>query len=217
MSDINNDSLPGIAESLAANAPDASPVAAAPVLKPATKKPAPRARAPRAPVPAMIAAPAARSQKDSMMTDTTVETPQTETMTNKAKTMFTEANERARATMEKGARAFGDISSFHKGNIEAIVESSRIAAKGFEQIGQESANYLKSSYESATSQMKALSAVTSPTDFFKLQSDYARSAFDAFVAQTSRSTETALKLAGEIAQPISNRVALAAEKIKVTA
>ena len=51
----------------------------------------------------------------------------------------------------------------------------------------------------------------------KLHSDFMRSAFDAMVAETSKNTESMLKLAGEIAQPLSTRVALAAEKIKVSA
>ena len=52
---------------------------------------------------------------------------------------------------------------------------------------------------------------------FKLQSDYVRSAFDSIVAETSKNTEAMLKLAGEVAQPISNRVAVAAEKVKIAA
>ena len=127
------------------------------------------------------------------------------------------ASERAKAQMEKGAKAFEDMNAFGKGNVEAIVESSKIAARGFEQMGQDAASYMKSSYESATGMFRSMAAIKSPTELFKLQSDYARASFDAFVAEASRSTEAALKLAGEIAQPISNRVALAAEKIKVAA
>jgi len=59
--------------------------------------------------------------------------------------------------------------------------------------------------------------VKSPTEFVKLQSDYLRTTFDALIAETSRSTEAMLKLAGEVAQPISSRVALAAEKVKIAA
>ncbi|HVJ01836.1 MAG TPA: phasin family protein, partial [Sphingomonas sp.] len=57
----------------------------------------------------------------------------------------------------------------------------------------------------------------SPTEFFKLQSDYVRSAFDSYVAETSKTTEAVLKLAGDAAQPISNRFAVAVEKAKVVA
>lgn len=214
MTDIKRDALPGIAESLASAASPHSPAADAPAMKPASKKPVPAAKA-RAPQPTKNAIPATRSAKDSTVTDTTIDTQPT--VTDEAKTMFAEANERAKAQMEKGAKAFEDIGAFQKGNLEAIVESSRIAAKGLEKIGHDQAAYLKTSYENATSAMKAMAAVKSPTELFKLQSDFARSAFDAFVAETSRSAEAALKLASEVARPISNRVALAADKIKVAA
>jgi phasin family protein len=65
--------------------------------------------------------------------------------------------------------------------------------------------------------VKAFAGAKSPTDFFKLQSDYVRSAFDALVAETSKNAEAVLKLAGEVAQPLSSRAAVAAEKIKVAA
>ena len=135
----------------------------------------------------------------------------------KAQTLFAEANERAKAAVEKGTKLFEEANEFSKGNIEAIVESGKIAAKGFESFGQDAADYSRKQFEGATAALKSLSTIKSPTDFFKLQSDYVRSSFDSIVAQTSKNTEAMLKLAGEVAQPISNRVALAAEKVKIAA
>ena len=135
----------------------------------------------------------------------------------KAQTLFAEANERAKAAVEKGTKLFEEANEFSKGNIEAIVESGKIAAKGFESFGQDAADYSRKQFEGATAALKSLSTIKSPTDFFKLQSDYVRSSFDSIVAQTSKNTEAMLKLAGEVAQPISNRVALAAEKAKIAA
>ena len=40
---------------------------------------------------------------------------------------------------------FEDINEFNKGNVEALVESSKIAAKGFETLGQDAAEYAASS------------------------------------------------------------------------
>ena len=157
------------------------------------------------------AAPALRSMKEPKMVETI------QMITDKTKTAFADANDRAKAQMEKGAQTFQDMGAFSKGNIEAIVESSKIAATGMQKMGQDAASYAKASFENATSAFKTMTTVKSPTELFKLQSDYARTSFDAFVAEASRSTEAALKLAGEVAQPISNRVALAAEKIKVAA
>ena len=84
-------------------------------------------------------------------------------------------------------------------------------------MGQDAAEYGRKHFEGATAALKSLSSVKTPSDFFKLQSDYVRSAFDSIVAETSKNTESLVKLAGEVAQPISNRVALAAEKIKISA
>lgn len=140
-----------------------------------------------------------------------------ETVTAKTQTAFADATERAKGAVEKSQKMFEDANEFGKGNIEAMVESSKIAVRGLEAMGQDAAAFAKKSFEEATAAAKTMTSVKSPTDFFKLQSDYARSAFDAMVQQTSRNTEAMLKLAGEVAQPLSNRVALAAEKMKVVA
>ena len=84
-------------------------------------------------------------------------------------------------------------------------------------MGQDAAEFGRKQFEEATAAFKTLATVKSPTEFLKLQSDFVRSSFDALVAETSRSTETVLKLAGEVAQPISNRFAVAAEKMKTAA
>ena len=57
----------------------------------------------------------------------------------------------------------------------------------------------------------------SATDFFKLQGDFARAAFDSAVAESARPSETVLKLAGDVAQPITNRYNVAAERVKTLA
>ena len=129
---------------------------------------------------------------------------------DKAKTLFTDAN-------AKSTKAMGDVNDFAKGNIEALVESGKIAAKGFETIGQESADFTRKSFEKATATMKELSAVKSPADFFKLQSDFVREQFDAMIAVTSKNTEAMMKLAGDAAQPMSSRYAVAVEKAKTAA
>src|SRR3569623_311531 len=133
----------------------------------------------------------------------------------KTQAYVAEANDRAKAAMEKGAKLFEDMNDFNKGNVEAFVESGKIAAKGFETLGQNAADYARKSFEGATATMKSLASVKSPTDLFKLHSDYVRSSFDAMVAEPSKPTEAVLTLAGEVAQPISNRVAVAVEKVKV--
>lgn len=140
-----------------------------------------------------------------------------QTATDKTKALFAEAGDRTKGAVDKGQQMFAEINSFGKGNVEALVESSRIAARGFETLGNDTAAYARKSLEDVTLAAKTLATVKSPAEFMKLHGDFMRQSFDALVAETSRGTEAMLKLAGEVAQPISNRVALAADKVKVTA
>ncbi len=138
-------------------------------------------------------------------------------LTAQGEKFVAELKTRAEDTVAKGKAYFADAGPFNKGNIDALVESGKIAAKGFEKLGQDAADYTRRSFEHTTSAFKGFASVKSPTELLKLQSDYVRSSFDLFVAEASRSTEASLKLAGEIAQPISNRFAVAADKAKLAA
>jgi phasin family protein len=178
-----------------------------------------------APIPAApITAAAPPGIPVSETKDATMETIQS--ITEKTKSLFTNGfggttttdfTEQAKGAMEKSAKMAEDFVAFGKGNIEALVESSKIAAKNVEALGQEAADYAKTSFEHATEAAKTLAAAKSPTEFVKLQSDYARTAFDTMIAEGSRSTERMLKMFGEFAQPISNRVAVATDKMKMPA
>jgi phasin family protein len=138
------------------------------------------------------------------------------TTIDKAQSLFTEMNDRAKTVAEKSTKAVEELNEFAKGNVEALVESGKITAKGLETMGQDAAEYGRRSFEQATAALKSLSAVKTPTEFFKLHSDFARSAFDAYVAEASKNTEALIKLAGEAVQPLSNRFAVAAEKVKAS-
>lgn len=128
--------------------------------------------------------------------------------------LFGEFGDRAKTALAKGQKITEQMVEFQKGNVEALVASTKIAAKSLETIGQETAEIGRKNLETAQSAFKSFSSAKSPTELFKLQSDYAKSSFEDAVAQTSKNTEAALKLFGEIFQPLSNRFALAAEKMK---
>jgi phasin family protein len=209
------------APKVAAPKPAPKPVAVAPEAKPVEPPkpaPAPAPVAETTEISSPTAAVSADSKPKDMIMDatSTIENAAQDTAA-KTQAFFGDAQARTQATMEKSAKLFEDMVAFNKGNLEAVVESSKIAAKGAESLGQGAADYAKRSFETATQTLQTLSSVKSPTEFLKLQSDFARSAFDSMVAQTSRSTETMMKLAGEIAQPLSNRFAVAAEKMKTVA
>ena len=59
---------------------------------------------------------------------------------------------------------------------------------------------------------RSLAEAKSPTEYLQLQSEIARASFDRAVAETSKLTESLVKLAGETIQPISNRATANAER-----
>jgi phasin family protein len=187
----------------------AATVAAA---KPETKIETPAAATP-------VAAPA--SVKGNTMNETITNAQATiktaaEDMQHRATEMFGDMNTRAKDAMSKGTKAIEELVEFSKGNVEAIVASGRVAAKGAEEIAKYSTEYGRTAVEKANATAKQFAAVKSPTEFFQLQGEVAKQTLDALVAEGSKFTENYLKLVGEIAQPISNRVAVAAEKVKST-
>src|SRR4051812_44671666 len=130
---------------------------------------------------------------------------------------FGDVSERAKAAAEKSAKIVEELADLTRGNVEALVASSKIAAKGVESMSQNAAEYSRKSFEEASAALKSFAEVKSATDFFKLQGDFARSAFDAAVAESARVSETVLKLAGEVAEPINSRYTVAAERVKTLA
>ncbi|HVQ08911.1 MAG TPA: phasin family protein [Allosphingosinicella sp.] len=133
------------------------------------------------------------------------------------KTVVSQANDRAKTAMEKSAKVIEELAELGRGNVEAIVASSKVAAKGVEGLSQDAANYSRKSFEDASAAFKSFAEVKSATDLFKLQGDFARSAFDAAVAQSARVSETVLKLAGDVAEPLTSRYTVAAERVKTLA
>jgi phasin family protein len=133
------------------------------------------------------------------------------------KTVVTEANDRAKTAMEKNAKIIEELAELGRGNVEALVASSKVAAKGAETLSQDAANYSRARFEEATAAFKSFTDVKSATDFFKLQGDFARTAFDSAVAESARVSEAMLKLAGDVAEPLTSRYAVAADRVKTLA
>lgn len=218
-------------EAPVAVAPKAVVKAAKPARKPvAARKPKARTKAKPAKPVAKVATftkPAARIAKPAVKAIKTG----VKTMTNQSnkaaaagfaaaeqiKTVVTEANDRAKTAMEKNAKIIEEFAELGRGNVEAFVASSKVAAKGAETLSQDAANYSRKSFEDATAAFKSFTDVKSATDFFKLQGDFARSAFDNAVAQSARMSENVLKLAGDVAEPLTSRYAVAAERVKTIA
>jgi phasin family protein len=137
-----------------------------------------------------------------------------ETGADKVQAVLGDAQARIKTAWDKQSKLGEELVELAKGNVEAVVASARVAAKHGEELGQEAADYSKKSFENAIALFRSFASVKSPTELFQLQSDFAKSSFDSAVAESSKVSEKLLKIAGEVTQPISNRYAVAAEKLK---
>lgn len=132
----------------------------------------------------------------------------------KFETAYADFNEKTKAHVEKSTKAIEEMSDIAKGNVEAMVEAGKIAAKGIEVLGQEAVDYTRKSFEKATASFKSFSTVKTPTEFFQLQSQMLSSSFDDFTKEAAKHSEAMVKLAGDVAQPLTARVTLVTDKVK---
>ncbi len=202
-----------VAEPASASAQLSGPKAKTISVKPAAKK---RVAAKAKPAAVKVAKPA-KATTISQLKDKIMATKKTQDFTEGFKTVVAEAQTKAQEAFEKSSAAFGEAGEFAKGNVEALVESTKILGIGLKDMGEEFVQEAKSAYESMTADAKELAAVKSPVDFFKLQAEIMRRSFDAAVAQGSKNTEAMMKLANDSFAPISGRISLAVEKVKKAA
>ncbi len=127
---------------------------------------------------------------------------------------FGQMNDRMSELMEKNMKTMSEMSDFAKGNVEAMIESAKAAGVAAETLAGHFAETSKKHVEDAQAAFKAVTGAKTPQEFFQAQNDYARSQFEKAVANWSQLSETWLKVAGDVVQPISNRMALAADQVK---
>lgn len=199
----------------------AEPKMAKPAAKPAKPKTTSKKSAVTAsPVAAKAAAPAIKKESKIMTTAETITTETkkaAEAMTERLKGLMGDMSTRAKTAYEKGTEMVSQASEFNKGNVEALVESGKIAAKGAQEMGQAYAEDAKKGFEELTAALKEMTTVKSPTEFIELQTKLVKKSFDTAVAQTSKNSEAFIKLAGDVFQPISNRVSVAVDSFKKAA
>ncbi len=220
------------APAAAAKAAAAPAKAAAKVIKAATATPARKTRTAKPARAATTARKAGRPAKRAAAATATATTntatrisnegtrtmkKETAQVADRLQAVFGDVNERARTQIERNTRIAEEMTELSKGNVEAFVASTKVVAKGLETVGQEVAEYSRKSFEDASAALKSFTEVKSATDFFRLQSEFARSQFDGLVAESSKLSETMIKLAGDVAEPLASRYSVAAERVKAVA
>lgn len=153
--------------------------------------------------------------------DTIMATAKNTDITATAKEVLADVQTRAKNTATtayaKSTVLASEATEFAKANVEAVVESGKIFFAGAQDLLKDNVETGKTVIETVTEDAKKMAAVKSPTELMQLQGELVRRNFDAVVSYGSKRTEAWVKLYNEAFAPITNRVSVAADKIKKAA
>ena len=114
-------------------------------------------------------------------------------------------------TVTKGLEQF---SSFGKGNVEACMQAATVMAKTVERVNGEVFSFSKQQVEDGVTAFKAVSGAKSFHEAWELQTDFAKSALDAYVAQATKLNDMWMDAAKQASEPFSTRFSQMTEKLQ---
>jgi phasin family protein len=95
-----------------------------------------------------------------------------------------------------------DIQKFSKQQLEAVNAAATTVAKGLQEIAAESSEYSKKSFAASSAVVEKLIGAKSVETAIQIQTEFAKSAYEGFMAQANRITEIYAKLAAETFKPV---------------
>jgi phasin family protein len=127
------------------------------------------------------------------------------------------SNEAVRENIDRGIAAMSEASAFGKQNIEAWVASAAAAQKGFEVLSARAVAFQKDALEKHVAATKSLMTSKSVQEFAEKQSDYAKTSFEAYVAELTSVSDLVAGVAKDTLQPINERANAVGQLIQTTA
>jgi len=124
---------------------------------------------------------------------------------------------KSREAVEHGMKHADELASMARGNVEAMLASSRAATAGLEAIAHQVADFSRKSFEETTAAARAMTTVKTPNELMQLQNDFAKTQFDHAISEMSKLSETMVKLMGEVFEPIQKSATAATDKVKAMA
>ncbi|MAG95621.1 MAG: phasin family protein [Alphaproteobacteria bacterium] len=113
--------------------------------------------------------------------------------------------------IDAAVKGYDQMASAGRENMDAWVAAGSAASKGFEAINAEVVDFTKGTMAEHMETFGKVVAAKSPQQAFDLQSDFAKSAFDAWVARSTKVSELGVKIASEAGAPVSARLQAAME------
>ena len=126
--------------------------------------------------------------------------------------MSTAGNQAFKDTVERSLSALNELNGLSKRNLEAMVASVTAATKGAESLGAQAMNYSKRSMEDGVAATKALTTAKSLQEVVELQTAYAKTALETYLAEMNRMSETVASSVKDSLAPLNDRVTAVMER-----
>jgi len=121
-------------------------------------------------------------------------------------TLTSASSETVRENIDRSLAALSEASSFGKQNMEAWVASAAAAQKGFEALSARAVAFQKAALENHVAATKSLMTSKSVQEFTEKQNDYAKGAFEAYVAELTTVSDLVQGVTKDTLAPINDRV-----------
>ena len=123
----------------------------------------------------------------------------------------TAGNTAFKDAVDTSLTALNDVNAHSKKNLEAVIASVTAAAKGAEALTTETLAYSKTAMESQVAAAKSMSGVKSVQELFELQSGFAKTAMESYMAQMGKVSEIFTASMKDAVKPINERVTATVE------
>jgi phasin family protein len=123
-------------------------------------------------------------------------------------------NEAMKHGMEQVTKAYENFAGFGKGGVEAWMQSATAMTKAFERINGDWFAFSKQQMEDGVAAFKAVASAKSVHEAWEVQTDFAKSSLDAFVAQATKANDTFMDAAKKAAEPFNARLTEVARDVR---
>jgi hypothetical protein len=107
---------------------------------------------------------------------------------------------------------FDQIQKLGQNNVDAAMQTFGVVTKGAQTIAVETADFAKKSFETGTATFEKLAGAKSLDKAIEIQTEYLKTAYEGFVAQTTKLGELYSNVAKEAFKPYQAIVAAKAAK-----
>jgi phasin family protein len=116
--------------------------------------------------------------------------------------------------VEKSLAALNEANTYSKKNLEAVVASVTAATKGAEALGAQAMAFSKTTMEKQVAAGKALAGAKSVQEAVELQTAYAKSALESYLAGINALSETVATSVKDSMKPINERMTAVVESVQ---